>query len=170
MSQTSPNSPSEMKKIRIHSPYFNTCLPQFWSKNNFAYKTGLWASSVSLMTEPAMKPGSPYLTQMKLPTTSSTAPTKRISCPPYQKFHVLIPLFNHLAECVQQFPSQTTSALIAPSSLPLPESVILLTMVKSMSATLKRSSELLMPCNTEAHPGKMTKQQLLLHDSTKSGD
>ena len=88
--------------------------------------------------------------------------------PPHQKFHVLIPPFNHLAEWVWWSPSQTTLMLTTPSSPPLPKSTTPSITVKSMLATLKRSSESLELCDTEAHPVKMMKQQLLLHNLTKS--
>ena len=90
--------------------------------------------------------------------------------PPYQRLHVLVPLFDHLAEYTWQFPSQMTLKLTALLFLLSPESETLSTTMKSTSPTLKRSSELLGPCDTEVYPVKMMRQQLLLHDSTKSGD
>ena len=156
-----------MEKIQINSPYCHTCLPQFQSKINYAYKTGPCASSMSPLTEPAMKWESPSHIQTSPQTTSTTTPTKRTYHPPYQKFHVLIPLFIHLAECMWQSHLQTTLALTKPSSLPSLVSETQSTMVRSTLATLKRSSELLKHCDTEACPAKMTRWQLLLCNSTK---
>ena len=166
----SPSPPSTTRKIRIHSLFLHTWLPWLLPKVNYVYRTGPLTSSMSALMELETKPALTSHTQTSQPTASSTTQTKKTLNPLYQWFHVLIPPFNHLVECMQQFPSQTMSKLTAPLSPPSPKSGIPSITMKNMSATLKRSFESLEPCNTKARPAKMTRWQLLLHDSTKSGD
>ena len=170
MLQTSLNSPSAMTKIRIHSPFLHAQLPQLLPKVIYVYRTRPHTLSMSPPTELAMKLESPSLTQMSPLTASSMTPTKKTSHPRYQRFHVLVPLFNHLAECMQQFPSQMILKQIKPSLLQSPKFETLSTKTKSTLATLKRLFGLLEPCDTEACPAEMTRWQLLLRDSTKSSD
>ena len=166
MPRTAHAEPQSMGKIRIHSPYCHARLPQYRTKLQYVYKSRPQDSSASLKTGPPTLQESPSPIPTSPLPASSTTLTKKTLHPPYQRFHVLISLFKHLAEHVKQFPSQTTLMPTAPLSPPSPESTIPLIMEKSMLGTLNKSSELPETSTTVVRPVKMTKRQLLLHSST----
>ena len=105
------------------------------------------------------------------PPVSSTTQTKKTYHPPYQKFHVVIPPFeHHSGEPRRLSPSQTPPPLTKQYSPLSPECVIPSTVATRTSARLKRSSASLAPSDTEGCPAKMTKLQHLSHDCTRFND
>ena len=105
------------------------------------------------------------------PPANSTTQTKKTYHSPYQKFHVVIPPFDHhLVEPRQPSPSQTTLTPTKQSSLLSPECVIPSTVATRTSAKLKRSSASLAPSDTEGRPAKMTKLRHSSHSCTRFDD
>ena len=129
----------------------------------YLFKSRQFTSSES-ETRTSCTPTSP-------PPVSSTTPTKRMPHPPYQKFQVLILHFKHTPghhSCPSH--SLTTKLPSPPSSKQSPEFATMSTRVTCMLLRLKRSSESLAPSDTEGHPVKMAKCQLLLPNSIRSND
>ena len=150
-----PNFPSELKRIVIHSPFLHTQLPHMFPQVNYAYRTPCQQPSSTSGTATSHILTSP-------PPVSSMTLTRKALHPPYQQFHVLVPLFwRHSAGCKQRSPSLMTQPLTKPLSLPSPKFVTMSTVATCTSGRLKRLFELLASYNTEGCPVKMTKQQLL---------
>ena len=117
MLQTLSNSPSR-KKIQLHSPFLHARLPQMLPKVQYAYKTKPNVSFTSPQMGQETKLESPSLTLANLQTVNSMTQTKRMLKPPSQRFHVLVPLFNHLAKYTWRFPSWMTKKPTTLLSLP----------------------------------------------------
>ena len=163
MPLTPPTTPPTLKKIRIHSPFLHARLPQMLPHLQYSYKSCRSALSAS-GTQTSHIPTSP------LPV-SSTTQTKKTSHPPYKQFHVLVPPFvHHSEEPKQPSPSQTMQPQTKPSSLPSLECATPLTVVTHTLWGLKRSSESLVPSDTEGCPAKTMKQRHSLLGCTKFDD
>ena len=161
MSQHLQNSLSEPKKIRIHSPFLHTQLPQMCPLLNYAFRTPRQPASSASETGTSHIPTSP-------PPVSSTTRTKKTYHPLYQRFHVVIPPFVHRSEELKRpSPSQTTLPPTRQYSPPSPECAIPSTTATRTSARSKRSSTSLAPSDTEGHPAKMMKLQHSLHNCTR---
>ena len=165
MSQTLPSSPSEVKKIHLHSLFLHTQLPQMLPWVNYTYRTQ------PLPRSSASEKKTSHTPTNQLPANSMT-PTRRISRHPYLPFHVLVPLFKHSRSVGHKHRShsRTTPTPTMPSSPLSLEFVTTSTMVTCTSPKLKRSLGLVPPSDTKGCPAKMTKRQLLLHNSAKSSD
>ena len=160
----SQNSLSEPKKIQIHSPFLHAQLPQMHPLINYAYRTPRQPASSASETAISHTLTSP------LPV-SSTTQTKKTYRPPYQKFHVVVPLFAyHSEEPKRPSPSQTTLPPTKQYSPPSPKCAIPSTTVTRTSARSKRSSASLAPSDMEGRPAKMTKLQHSSHNCTRFDD
>ena len=153
--------PSESRKIRIHSPFLHTQLPQMRPLLNYAYRTPRHPALSVSETKTSHIPTSP-------PLVTSTTQTKKTYSPPYQKFHVDIPPFERHSEGPKQPSLSQTTPLLTKQSSPLsPECATPSTMVTHTSARLKRSSASLVPSDTEGRPVKMTKLRHSSHNCTR---
>ena len=172
-----PRTPSQPKKILLHSPFLHARLPQMLPKVQYARwsKTPLsmsesQGSSESAKTDPPTSPASASLIQTNPLLKNSMIPTKRTS---HQQFHVLIPPFkhHHHSDVLDtQSSSPTTSPPIKPSSLPSLECVTQSTTVMRTSNRLKRSFESVAPSDTADHLVKMKRLRCSSQDSTKFDD
>ena len=164
MPPLSQNSPSETKKIQVHSPYLHARLPKMFPQVNYAYRTRPLPHLSASGTVTSH-------TLTSLPPVSSTTQIKKMWHPPYKLFHVVIPPFTHHSEgCKQLSPSWTTPLPTEPLSLLLPEFVTMSTVATHTLAISKRLFGSLAPSDTEERPAKMTKQQPSSRNSTRAGD
>ena len=169
MPPPSQNSPSETKKIRVHSPFLHARLPQMFPLVNYVYRT--FRQSPSHQPPLSTSGTATSLTLTSLLPVSSMTQTKKTLHPPYQQFHVVVPPFaHHLAESRQPSPSPTTPIPTKHSSLPLPEYETTSTVATHMSGRSKRSFKSLVPSDTKGRPAKMAKLQCSSRDYTKFDD
>ena len=80
------NSPLELGKIQIHSPFLHARLPQMLLLVNYVYRMR------RLPPLSASKTKTSHTLTSPLPA-SSTTQTKKMYRPPYQQFHVVVPPF-----------------------------------------------------------------------------
>ena len=171
-----PNPATESKKIRLHSPFLHTRLPQMLPKVQYAHKSKTplsrsvsQDSSESAKMDPPMSPASVSHTQTNPLPASSMTPTKK-TFHPHRQFLVLVPPFKHHCHSViPDIPSHllTTLPQTKPSSLPSLECVTMSTVATHTSSKSKRLFELVTPSDTEDHPVKTKRPRCSSRDSTK---
>ena len=175
MPLTPPTTPPQLKKIRLHSPFLHTQLPQMLPRVQYACKSKTLpsknvseGSSESAKTALPTLPASISLTPMSpLPANSITQIKKMCRRPSYPQLYVLVPQFklNRLEEQEHPYHSPMTKPSIKPSSLPSREYETLSTTAVHTNFRLKRSSELAGLSSTAELPAKTKKQHCSLPNS-----
>ena len=159
MPLTPPTTPPQ-SKIRIHSPFLHTRLPQMLPLLQYSYKSRRSDSSAS-ETKTSHTPTSP-------PPVSSTIQTKK-TCRHPQPL-VLVPPFGHKSsgelKCPSHSPTMTPST--EPSYPPSQECETTSTTAVRTSSRLKRSSESAELSSTEAPPTMTKKPRYSLPSWTTS--
>ena len=163
MLPTPPTTPPQLKKIRIHSLFLHTRLPQMLPLVQYMWQSPPLLHSTKSETKTSHTPTSP------LPVNSMTQ-TKKMCCHPSNQPCVLISPFKQKYSEELRCPSHSlmTTPLTEPSSPPSQEYEIMLTVATCTSSRLKRLSESAELSNTKEPLVMMKKLRYLLPSWTTS--